>query len=565
VGIFLCRENPDATRIRPSQGDGGIDILVPVPGDPRSFAVYQVKCFNQNLSKGQKNQIERSFQRVQAFADANDFVITEWHLTLPLNPTKENREWLLALAQNATFPCDWRDLDYLDGLAAKYPDVVDYYLNDGKQRLESAIAALTEVLRLQPSIAGAAQPSTDPSSSAPLQPSEVVTALEALDITLNRSDPHFRYTYAVDHEPPIIPDTPYLVAAVQYYNDERCVTFKIFARFAEAMTERPVPGNFTIRAETGSDLARDVELFHHFGRPFEAPMGTVNAELDLPGGLGGIVESGRLIIGPGQTSAEPYELKLAILAPDDAVLAEPLIKLQPATTGPSGRGVRGYGVEEHGTFTLELRHLLGDRNLEFHFSLADLTGIRPALVLEGLRFLVHHRPPNRMRVRPAYGPPKGSEPIPIQAPIDNIRFGLVLLEFAEALVTIQEHTTMRVEMPKLSQLTDRQMFKAIEAARLLRGENVTHAWDGATFHLHPSAEMIIDVATPFPARVVEPLVVDLPGRQIVLGNQTVALPAARVDRDSGVRHEDHMDIRLIPAGDTPAVITYMGDSSATQD
>lgn len=32
IGIALCRENPDAIRIRPSQGDRGVDIYVEADG-----------------------------------------------------------------------------------------------------------------------------------------------------------------------------------------------------------------------------------------------------------------------------------------------------------------------------------------------------------------------------------------------------------------------------------------------------------------------------------------------------------------------------------------------------
>ncbi len=45
VGYLLCRENPEAMRIKPSRGDGGIDILVPVPGRPGVVEIYQVKSF----------------------------------------------------------------------------------------------------------------------------------------------------------------------------------------------------------------------------------------------------------------------------------------------------------------------------------------------------------------------------------------------------------------------------------------------------------------------------------------------------------------------------------------
>jgi hypothetical protein len=58
VAILLCRKNPAAVRIRPSRGVGGIDILVPLDGTATE-AVYQVKSFTANLTRGQKARRDR--------------------------------------------------------------------------------------------------------------------------------------------------------------------------------------------------------------------------------------------------------------------------------------------------------------------------------------------------------------------------------------------------------------------------------------------------------------------------------------------------------------------------
>lgn len=565
VGIFLCRDNPDATRIRPSRGDGGIDVLVPDPASPNAVVVYQVKSFHKNLTNKQKGQIRRSFQRLCSFAAANGLTVTAWHLTLPLTATHENREWLRELTGNEPFPSDWRGLDYLDGLAAKYPDVVDYYLHDGKERLDRAIVALTDVLRLQLGVATAGQttPATGPPASA-LQPAETIGGLAALHETLNKHDPHYRYDFSVDHERPSVPDAPGLVAAVQRGGDGRYITFKIFARFAESVLERPIPGSFTITAEPGSVLHRDVELFNRFGRPFETPAGSVTAEVDLPGGLGETIERGQLKIGMPSTRDDAFEVRLSVVDEAGAVLAEPLIKMQPATVGPSGEGMRGYGVEEHGTFTIEFLHVFDTRNIELHYTLCELNGLRPALVVNGLRFLAHHCPPHRIGIRPAYGPTSGNlTPIPADAKIGN---GIALiLELAEALAVIQEHTALRVDMPDLAQLTHRQLAEVLDAARLLRGETLAMQWQGIGFHLHPGVEVDADSESPFAARVRDVLKVGLPTGDIILGVRNIDLPAARIDPGSVVVHGDHKDVRLIPFGDTLAAITHIGGDDTDAD
>jgi hypothetical protein len=51
VGMLLCSQSPNAVRIRPSQGDGGIDIFI--PGDAgwgKERVVWQVKRYCANLT-----------------------------------------------------------------------------------------------------------------------------------------------------------------------------------------------------------------------------------------------------------------------------------------------------------------------------------------------------------------------------------------------------------------------------------------------------------------------------------------------------------------------------------
>src|SRR5665647_702592 len=101
VAMLLCRENPAATHIRPSRGDGGIDVLVPAD-DGSGIIVYQVKSFHSNLTASQKAQVERSFHRLVDFAKAHDLKVLEWYLTLPLDPTTENLlDWLADLRAHA--------------------------------------------------------------------------------------------------------------------------------------------------------------------------------------------------------------------------------------------------------------------------------------------------------------------------------------------------------------------------------------------------------------------------------------------------------------------------------
>ncbi len=90
-----------AIRIRPSQGDYGIDIVIPTTADPEKWDVYQVKKFAQNLTAGQKSQIVKSFGRVLLGMVRRNVPLNDWYLVLPLDPTLENLEWLKGLPEQA--------------------------------------------------------------------------------------------------------------------------------------------------------------------------------------------------------------------------------------------------------------------------------------------------------------------------------------------------------------------------------------------------------------------------------------------------------------------------------
>ena len=91
VAMLLCNQYPNAVRVRPSQGDGGIDVFVPgSAGFGAERAVYQVKKYSENLTSSQNRKIKRSYQRMVETSNEEGWRITEWHLVMPLDLTDKS-------------------------------------------------------------------------------------------------------------------------------------------------------------------------------------------------------------------------------------------------------------------------------------------------------------------------------------------------------------------------------------------------------------------------------------------------------------------------------------------
>jgi hypothetical protein len=541
---MLCRENPPAMRIRPSQGDGGIDVITVTPA---GWKVDQIKYFSASLTDRQKAQVRGSFQRLRAYAASQGADIAEWHLVVPVDPTNEERIWFDGLTAGAGYPCAWHGLTHVEGLAAKYPDVIDYYLRDGRERLETLVGQLTDVIRL-----GYKLPSNG--EWRPLAPSEVESGLAGLYAALNASDPHYRYSFSVDADFPEVHDEPFLVAAKMKKTDIACVTIRIYARFAEAEQERPAPGSMRFSFADDSAEAEALRGHYDFGAPAtvkDSDGDKIGWSVDLPGGLGGTFRGGTFTLGPAHTDdAQPYRFRIQILDPDGQEISVCGLQMEPVTTGISGVGVRANGVEDHSVFRLEIRINTVTQVVNMNIATFDLTGRHPVDVLPGLRVAAAFHPPNLLRFAAPYGPMTG--PVdPVPGPLD-LDLGLVL-RLVEALAVIQEHTTEQIMSPDFTTVTRGAAGGLVQLADILRDGSITVEWNGL--------EMVAPVAPaplgipPAPMSIRRQCTLQLNGVEIVLGSLRHDLASARVESvtpaDDGL-----VRVRIVPGDDPTATLVY---------
>lgn len=175
LAILISRERPNANHIRPASGDYGRDVEV--KNDDGTIDVYQIKKFSANLSSGQKRQIEDSWNRFNEYLRQSGARISHWYLMMPLNPTPNNLEWFNSLTAESSIQATWLDKTYIRMLESKYPEVVDFYQNGGRERREEIIRDAFQTFS-----------NTNEGSA-----DAIVLKLQKLQTLLNKLDPHYNY------------------------------------------------------------------------------------------------------------------------------------------------------------------------------------------------------------------------------------------------------------------------------------------------------------------------------------------------------------------------------------
>ena len=576
VAVLLSRRHPKAVRVRASQGDGGLDVLVPA-ATPSNVDNYQVKRFASALGDSQKTQIRNSLKAARDTHNdpTNDVSIETWCLTLPLDPSPQEMSWLSKAAAklNLPFKVEWRPLPFLEGLVTEYPEVIDYYLHDGRDRMESLIADVRGLAQLPGSATGAV-----------VEPGDLTERLGTLFLALNRQDPHYRYEFEVTAAPPILFERPYLVASVIDSGSGWYVTFHVYATYLSAPEDRPIPVNFAV---SGTDLtpetAEALNAMLRYGSPVNLPGVAVrDFSIDMPGGLGVTGAAGNVWVGPARGAGDgPTQMVWAIVPPDSLQpLAQLSFEVDAPTCGALGgmivRGTDTTGVVAAG-ITVDPP---GDEHPAIRLSVTlinpDGKPIRQAL--PGLRFLRQFHAPNRLAFGPEYGPLTVADSLPLLDSPPAIP--ALVLDYAEALDTISQHSNRLIPLPDLSTLTSNDYATVIGTATILRGEAAFGRWVPIPAHPKPDEIDPRLVGTAGPVVTEQPLTVSIAGIEYDLGKTYSYLPSARIEGDitaepgpggtidvtvvPGDNNHAVRSLRRLSTADVQAVIDLHNSTSAPQ-
>jgi hypothetical protein len=509
LGVLLLRRHPTAQRVRPSRGDRGVDVYVPT-GD--GWVVYQIKSFTGALTSSQKRQIRKSWTRFRALVDERRLTIIAWHLMRPENPTWEDDAFLTDLTTGAPWPCTWRGLDVCDELAAAYPDVIDYYLRDGKERLE-------HVLRAHLTAAGFAQRT----AGDPIAPAATTATLHAVHAAINAVDPHYRYDFGVTERPPgSDPSDRYwptprpavtddLVASVTRYDVDRAVTFHVFHRFAQAHEERPVPMSFHVIAEPGTAEYHAWQDFLDFGIATPDPLPVDGLSLGLPGELGTTDSPGLVRLGPSDSGQPPIRWTLRILDAERRQVASIEMEGGPPARGLTGRGWSLHLHDPRGAISLLLKVETETGATTYHLTHLPLFGKAPHDLLPGMRIAAAFCAPHTIELGRAGGPSL-AEAMTLTGPA-NPAFTQVV-GMLENLATIAQHTYTLVTVPEMPHVIAQARDWEL-AARLLRGETLTGT---APPMAVDAGDLAVAVGDLFATTLEDPLTVDVGTSTIELGS-----------------------------------------------
>lgn len=521
MALLLFQERPNGWRRATSQGDGGIDFLDPLP---EGYEVFQIKGFTDRaeLKAGQRRQIKDSYETVRSDPRL-DRPIVRWNLVVPIDPNDKDEEWFRELTKDAPFECRWLGEVFWNDQAARYPRVIDFFFADGKQRLAERVKTLHGLL-------------SDPDS--PPRPGDVVGALLRLQGELDDNDPHYRYEFALTKEPPPPRPRPGLVmTATRGTEDGRFVTVDVFARFAQAIDDRPIGGSLTITVldpNRGIDLREAYRAFVEYGRRLHIPDGALERfELDAPGALGGEFGGGQAVLGPRSVPiTELHRLELAVSDPAGAVIAAATVPVADITIGE--KGIEYTGTDTTACFDFQIQI---DRTPDAAGNLAsvwglrqrDLVGLPAVTALPALRLMHAVHAPNLLRADLYRGEHRVFQALRIlddpEAAMDDLS-----MTFAEHLARLQPHTPVLIPLPPtVSADTLTEVRRAVD---LLEGKTVTLGPVTVALEVPPESAAPIEerVGAKESVEATVPLSIDIGDVAVPLGTIHAVFTDPRVDK-----------------------------------
>lgn len=510
LAAFVSREVGNSIRIRPAKGDGGIDLIAWLSDGV--VDVYQVKKFAENLGNSQKSQIKGSWERLQKTLANEQLTLRTWHLVMPLDPTPGNLAWARGMVEPSGAKFVWDGLARVDGWAAAYPEIVDYYLVGGKKEIEEGIERVLSLSGLD-----------DLSDPAKLQ-----EKIFSLCRYLDTADPFYSYSLKVlpacDKSDDLAIETPGLVMreVLSSSNGDRIVVDMV-QRAPLSTFFSPVSVSGAVGAVTKEDKTQ-LRNFIDFGTTFDA----LPFRLDS-GSHRNPIDLGRNEPQRGFLSSFPVladgRSGVSLALSWKGIREMPLI-LGDCTSGRLGR--RMVATDTTGTFTfhVELNEQAGTACVNYSLLPEELTGESARDVARTYSFL-----------RASLGREldllvDGTRCLRFELDFtdETLRHIAEIADLAGWIEVINHHSDEEAPFPVLDVLTMAEANKIKDVAMLLADGVRVCSWNDCTF-TSSGGRLAVPV---FPAAVwwIEPLDVSIAGHDYRCGLVRVALVAGSAENST---------------------------------
>lgn len=523
LATFISLEERNAIKIRPSRGDGGIDLIVYL--DAETVDIYQIKKFAENLKNSQKAQIENSWQELSATTAVLHVKINSWHLVMPLDPTNENLRWAKELVEPSGTKFIWDGLSRVDGWASKYPEVIDYYFSNGKEEISEYAAKLLSMANL-------------PDCSDPVI---LENRLRDLCSNLDKLDPYYAYSVHVLSEYDKRDD--FCTRAPGVVMSQILVTPGAGRIAIDVIEKTPIasmlhPLTFSVKIIAGTDEEKEqVQNYIEYGMPFTSlPAEVIDQDCQLP--------VGRSYEGFRRGIIKSFDLNTSNCIRSASLFWEGCGELQ-LIVDKTTHGTKGVFFSAHDdteTFKLNFKWDASQPGgtLNYEFSFSNLANKRSRDVARTYRFLSEATDKKvDLRIN-------GTSALSFNLDIrdDLIDLINIIYGLAVALETVNRAADSEMPFPDVYKTTKGEIANLRDAARLLDGESVVHSWESHWFNL--DGDKVQNLECPSLALWIKPLTVRLGDRGVFCGFAQTTLVVGSFECSTDQTNDSERKLVLSP-------------------
>lgn len=523
LATFISLEERNAIKIRPSRGDGGIDLIVYL--DAETVDIYQIKKFAENLKNSQKAQIENSWQELSATTAVLHVKINSWHLVMPLDPTNENLRWAKELVEPSGTKFIWDGLSRVDGWASKYPEVIDYYFSNGKEEISEYAAKLLSMANL-------------PDCSDPVI---LENRLRDLCSNLDKIDPYYAYSVHVLSEYDKRDD--FCTRAPGVVMSQILVTPGAGRIAIDVIEKTPIasmlhPLTFSVKIIAGTDEEKEqVQNYIEYGMPFTSlPAEVIDQDCQLP--------VGRSYEGFRRGIIKSFDLNTSNCIRSASLFWEGCGELQ-LIVDKTTHGTKGVFFSAHDdteTFKLNFKWDASQPGgtLNYEFSFSNLANKRSRDVARTYRFLSEATDKKvDLRIN-------GTSALSFNLDIrdDLIDLINIIYGLAVALETVNRAADSEMPFPDVYKTTKGEIANLRDAARLLDGESVVYSWESHWFNL--DGDKVQNLECPSLALWIKPLTVRLGDRGVFCGFAQTTLVVGSFECSTDQTNDSERKLVLSP-------------------